>query len=220
MYIIACDPGNEGGVVLLQEGTIINQYTIPKYYFKKDKNKTKSKSIDWSAFEKFTYWSTVDLKPIPVRERVRSGFGHGKSTGETLSYFCGVWDGWWKALDPKQIVHWDWHDLVYEDTDIVYKPGATKKRKSDILYKETSRNAAARIWPSHDFMYGDNEQPSGRREIWPDGMVEAALIGYAYYMILKTGNNLPGVFSREQYPGRTTQHKTFLQKVKSDFKKT
>ena len=106
-------------------------------------------------------------------EKVHSVFGSSASSNFSFGYNVGAIHATIRALrmgfnliPPK-----DWQKLVIIESDIVMKD--EKKRDT----KKTAANAAARIFPDVDF------RRTPRSKIAHDGMVDAALIAYAGYLI-------------------------------------
>lgn len=239
-YIISTDPGTEGVVVVIRfsDQSIVTKLKVPTKKVQKPNRKGKSTVVDYETF--FDLFSDI-VKPgvyedhIHVRERVRSGFGHAKSSGEALAYFCGWYDGvsmrykGWrhnekaKQRSLREIPPEDWHDLVYKEEDKVYE-GYFKngKEKKKLLTKETSINAIRRIYPDIPDSYWmrcNNEPQETKRTKIDDNLVEAVLMGYAARLLWiteqwDTFSEFAEVNNPEAvYPGRSATHKKWLKEV-------
>ena len=160
MTIAAIDPGSTGAIVILSEP--IQIYVPP----------TIGKKMDWAGYARL--FDKLEDCFVGLEE-VHSIFGASAKSNFT---FGGMFYSAMCLLHSKGIRHEmippkKWQSEIWSATDRVYKAGKVNKT---VDTKATSLLAAKRLYPTLDFLYGDNEQGNGRRTKPHDGIVDALLI--------------------------------------------
>jgi len=158
---IGIDPGKKGAMVILTESKPII-YTVPLIGDK----------VDWKQWANcFKTIENMDRDALVVLEEVHSIYGSSAKSNFTfggmfyspmlLLNYIGIT---YELVAPKK-----WQKQIWSSTDSVYVGG-----KLDT--KLTSLSCAQRLFPDQNFLYGDNENKSGRKSKPHDGIVDAFLL--------------------------------------------
>ena len=220
--IIGIDPGTKGAISkVFMDGSIVYD---PLPY--KNLKGTSKQVIDMDKMRSLItdYYSHGDHVFLEYPD---TPFGWSKEVAKKLTHDIGVLEGlfyaWyinWAFIKPQ-----DWQQLSWKDTDIVKKITERKSKKKGIIKvfktdtKQSSINAATRIWPEQDFLYGEGEKKRKpyRTDPTARGFMDAALIANAGHLIVHAkefdiwkplGRDVP-------YPGRSNKHKLYLESIKN-----
>jgi len=174
MKIIAIDPGLDGGITIMIDGTIINMILMPVYE-EILKTKTakgafkKQRHIDAHKFADIIF-AHKDAKIYMEKVNPFAGMGSASSTRMAISIgrLEGIMIGMgfeWTYVTPGK-----WQKEIWQERDRVMRKNPDKKTKQgNTDTKKTSLNAALRLFPTVNFV------PKGKRSPH-DGLFDSALI--------------------------------------------
>lgn len=180
MIFLGCDSGKAGGFVLLSlKGQIVGQWVVPI---------DADKEVDLPALcELIAVLSSKFGTDLYVALELTSAiYGTGKSSMMSMFRTFGnieaalVCNG----LHINYVRPKEWQKKIWLPEEIIKVKSKTGKTIVTDT-KGTSLIAAQRLFPGHDFRYGDNELNKGRRTKPHDGLVDSALIA-KYCQIIKT----------------------------------
>lgn len=178
MVVWGIDPGKKGAFVCIEDGKIIKKYVMP---LKKNPKRKTAKDIDLTWLCLLTYM-VKEKGGIVYLEDIHAIYGTDKSTMFTMGRVFGNIEA---ALECHEIEviyvqPKTWQKAVWKDQDIVIKDPTAKRKVKDT--KATSLNAATRIFPDEDFLFGDREKKTRTRSKPHDGLVDASLIAHYGYV--------------------------------------
>jgi len=174
MKIIGIDPGLDGGITIMIDGTIINMILMPTYEeTTKTKTKTgkfkKQRHIDDHKFADINI-ANKDAKIYMEKVNPLAGMGSASSTRMAISIgrIEGIMIGMgfeWTYITPAT-----WQKDIWHEKDRVMRKNPDKKTKQgNTDTKKTSLNAALRLFPTVNFV------PKGKK-VPHDGLFDSALI--------------------------------------------
>jgi hypothetical protein len=180
----AFDPGKNGGLAILDDkGDIVFTATIPKIGNEINLNELYKLIVHIKNFGETQH---------VIMERVHSIFGVGSASNFTFGQVNGFLEGMIVAANLKytKIMPREWQKIAWEGINIPtisvpkFKTNKFGKKeqvgvRDKVQTKEASMMAAKRLFPNWNFL------ASERSKKMHDGLIDAALIGYAGYVKFK-----------------------------------
>lgn len=174
MKIVGIDPGLDGGITIMVNGTIINMIVMPTY---KEVTKTKLKSGKYKTIRHIDAYKFADIihahKDAEIyMEKVNPFAGMGSASSTRMAKSIGRLEGVMIGMGfhyheptPKA-----WQKVIWKDSDWVEKKNPDKKTKQgNTDTKATSLNAANRLFPQVNFVVKGCKKAH-------DGLFDSALI--------------------------------------------
>lgn len=174
MKIIGIDPGLDGGICIMIDGTIINLIQMPTY---EETTSKKLKSGKYQVQRHIDVYKFADMifahKDAEIWiEKVNPFAGMGSAQSTRMAISIGKLQGVLIGMGFKfnEVTPVSWQKIIWKESDRVMRAKPDKKTKQgNTDTKATSLNAAKRLFPTVNFI------PKGKK-VPHDGLFDAALI--------------------------------------------
>ena len=168
-FAIGVDPGKSGGIVVVQDGQIIDKVIMPVI----------GKEYDTQAITAFLL--KYKEGGVVYMENLHAIFGVPARSNFELGRCVGIFQGIAMALKMPLIEYppKEWQKFSWAGIPVVKNPTGKKKKDGTPRYKtdtkKTSLLAAKKIFPAIDFT------PTERAQKPHDGLIDAGLIAWYGY---------------------------------------
>lgn len=176
MKTIGIDPGLDGGICIMIDGTVINIIEMP---ITTETLKTKTKAGKYKKQRHIDAYKFADIifahKDAQIwMEKVNPFAGMGSASSTRMAISIGRLEGVMigMGISFNYVTPGQWQKTQWKETDRVMRANPDKKTKQgNTDTKKTSLNAALRIFPNVNFI------PKGKRTPH-DGFFDSALIAH------------------------------------------
>ena len=160
-YVIGCDPGVNGAIVVLKNGRPVKKFETPKI----------GSEFDYAYLRKFLLHYKNKGAVIYFEELMGRGGGWGASQNFKMARAYEFIKSTSMALrfPNYEIKPRTWQEVMFKNTKIIWKQGKKKKTKDT---KAMALVAARRMFPEFDL------RKNSRCSKVHDGIVDALLIAY------------------------------------------
>lgn len=180
MKIIGIDPGLDGGICIMIDGTIVNLIQMPVYT---EVTKKKLKDCPKTGKKRYQKLRHIDVYKFAdilfahkgadiYMEKVNPFAGMNSASSTRMAISIGKLQGVMIGMGMKfnEVTPTSWQKELWQERDRVMRANPDKKTKQgNTDTKKTSLNAALRLFPTVNFI------PKGKK-VPHDGLFDSALI--------------------------------------------